>query len=149
MNVWIPFVDLTQSGLFQVAFAWQVFSIVYLATVVDSFIAVLPMFIAHIEGQYAVLSKHVMQIGRSHRDMMGNPEFYDDVERNQTKVVPIPTTSVQSDRETQIQMKKKEMEDNFRFERLYVRQLIKFHQKIYNFELEVSAEIIMNNNNLN
>lgn len=141
MNLWIPFVDLTDSVIYPVAFVLHVYPILFLGTIFGSYLSILPMILTHIEGQYIILTTYMKKIGRKHKDMLENPVFYTDIESDRYVFAPKPIVNLQVDKRTQILIKRQEMKDKLRYERLYIRQLVKFHQKIYNFQMEVSIDM--------
>uniref|UniRef100_A0A8D9EE66 Odorant receptor n=1 Tax=Cacopsylla melanoneura TaxID=428564 RepID=A0A8D9EE66_9HEMI len=144
VNVWIPFIDETESGYFEVIYALELVSFVLLHLTVITIGGLLPVSIAHIEGQYTILSTYVEKIGRIHRDVRGNTVYYTNIENNEyvTKQLTKPAVRLRlPSKKIQIQNHQRELHKELLYERLYFRQVVMFHQKLNTLQSKVIVSL--------
>ncbi|KAL1457798.1 hypothetical protein WDU94_007992 [Cyamophila willieti] len=128
-HVLIPFIDETESWTYGILFVLQVYiSLLIIIVSIITFTAV-PIMVFNLYGQYKILSKYVEKIGKEHRDALGNCIIYSNIETN-------TFFYIKKERETLRNGKKlKEV-----YERNYIKQIVRFHQKLLLFQKKVSID---------
>lgn len=144
---WLPSVDETQDGLFQVQNVIALYLIVILTMIACLYFSFIPTILTHLSGQYDILSGYIQMIGHEHTDPAGIPIYYTDIETNQY-IYDIPMCSPTSEGPSgmgcenisqiprQIQYANWNQNQTL-YEKAYLRQVIKFHQKLCSFQSKV------------
>lgn len=126
VNLRVPFLDETESWSYEILYAISFYAL-FLHWIWSTVISSLtPILLIHVKGQYAILCKYVTMIGAEHRDSQGNRIYYTDIEKNEY-VFKMDTKDKNQNRKY-----------NEIYERLFLRQIVLFHQKLLLFRSEVS-----------
>lgn len=135
VNVWIPFIDESEYWYYPVIYLLELYPLMLLLisiVVIKPFLIVL---IIHLEAQYKILRSYVEKVGHIHKDSQGNVVFYTNIEANE--YVCLFNVDRPGTRDDPKDMRRRYDE----YEHMYVRQLLKYHQKLFKFESEVSYRI--------
>uniref|UniRef100_A0A8D8Y3R8 Uncharacterized protein n=1 Tax=Cacopsylla melanoneura TaxID=428564 RepID=A0A8D8Y3R8_9HEMI len=133
VNVWIPYVDETLSWHYAVIHALECWPILIAGASFYTIGVLILTTITVLEGQYTILRTYVKKIGQQHTDIQGNTVYYTNIERNKYIVEPINkrTSSVKA------KLQQREYQRQLVYEKLYFRQVLKFHQKLVILQTKV------------
>jgi 7tm Odorant receptor. len=81
-NILIPFIDETSSTYYEyeIVFLFQTYVLIVFLSSACVSMSLLPMLIAHVEGQYKILCYYIQQIGKVHYDGYNNVIYYTNIE---------------------------------------------------------------------
>lgn len=130
-NFWIPFADDSESWTYEVMYTiefYLIFLIIMLAVPMNNFI---PMFITHAEGQYIILSEFVEKIGHVHRDKEGKPVMYTNMRKGTFRHCSDLIQGIE---------RKSDGKWIETYERLYVKEVVQFHQMLLIFRKKVNMK---------
>ncbi|KAI5695437.1 hypothetical protein M8J77_015338 [Diaphorina citri] len=129
VNLWVPFIDDSESWYYECIFMFEIYQIYLLLMVAVPATTIIPMFITYTEGQYVILSDFVEKIGQTHTDKIGRRIFYTSLRKGEWVYV----SSLVSKRNKKQQLKRL-LES---YEKEYCRQVIKFHHMLLKFQYEL------------
>uniref|UniRef100_A0A8D9EUM1 Odorant receptor n=1 Tax=Cacopsylla melanoneura TaxID=428564 RepID=A0A8D9EUM1_9HEMI len=145
-NLYIPYVDeselLTYIGINM--FEMYVLFIYVVAGL--AMLSLIPALVTHVEGQYRMLNIHVENIGKIHTDRIGNTIQYINIEENHYRIMKTddnkinkPSTSKQSKAALAAlaRLARRRQRNLIWYEQNYVKQLVKYHQKLLTFQSKV------------
>lgn len=132
-NLRLPFLDESKSWAYEIIFIWIFY--VNTAFILGStmFISILPVSITLLQGQYIILAHYVEKIGKKHTDEVGNRILYTNIEKNKFSSEEFVMKTKYKNRE--VMFKWKELNS---YERRYLKQILRFHQKLIKFQEKVS-----------
>ncbi|XP_026684130.1 uncharacterized protein LOC113470122 [Diaphorina citri] len=136
-EVKIPFVD--ESELPNYVFIFVFFAYIVLVSLILAAITInmIPFVTIHLRRQYSMLCNFVEKLGAPHTDLLGNEIRYTDIETNAYRVcgnsIGVNARATRQRREAERRL----------YHRNYVKQIIRFHQKLLAFQNEV-REIAFN-----
>uniref|UniRef100_A0A8D8VLN4 Odorant receptor n=1 Tax=Cacopsylla melanoneura TaxID=428564 RepID=A0A8D8VLN4_9HEMI len=140
-DIRIPFIDESESWAYRILFVYQLYILTYFSVCTPSVMSFLPVVMIHLRGQYEILCKYINLIGQEHRDACGNAIYYTNIEEDQYEILkkeaPFPKRLIIT-REQLIQMEMKKIRRQKKYEAHYLRQIIRFHQRLLFCQLEVN-----------
>ncbi|KAI5698182.1 hypothetical protein M8J75_002964 [Diaphorina citri] len=133
-DIWIPGVDETESWTYEILIILQLYCgfIAYLTSVIA--IMVIPTLVIYSQGQQRILCKHIQLLGTPHYDSDGNRIFYSNFEKNDYVIVLYAMERMRLTRRGWSQVYRKKQTE---YERQYFRQIVRFHQKLLDFQEQV------------
>uniref|UniRef100_A0A8D8ZCM6 Uncharacterized protein n=1 Tax=Cacopsylla melanoneura TaxID=428564 RepID=A0A8D8ZCM6_9HEMI len=147
--IYIPYIDESDYWISLVINTIEMYPLTVLAIVGSIIASLIPVWIAHMEGNYQILNSFIEQIGKPHSDHKGNIIHYTSVEKNEYKIVEnitiidkktLPSTS----RTSRVELvKRRKQEIQILYEKHYVKQLIEFHQKLTDVQCKASIMSVM------
>uniref|UniRef100_A0A8D8LUN5 Odorant receptor n=1 Tax=Cacopsylla melanoneura TaxID=428564 RepID=A0A8D8LUN5_9HEMI len=138
VNVWIPYVDETLSWHYAVIHALEFWPTLIAGASFYTIGVLVLTTITVLEGQYTILRTYVKKLGRQHTDIQGNTVYYTNIERNKYIVEPInKRTSSVKDAALKAKLQQRDLQRHLVYEKLYFRQVLKFHQKLVILQTKV------------
>ncbi|KAI5728316.1 hypothetical protein M8J77_014630 [Diaphorina citri] len=133
-DIWIPGVDETESWTYEILIILQLYCgfIAYLTSVIA--IMVIPTLVIYSQGQQRILCKHIQLLGTPHYDSDGNRIFYSNFEKNDYVIVLYAMERMRLTRRGWSQVYRKKQTE---YERQYFRQIVRFHQKLLDFQEQI------------
>ncbi|KAL1454346.1 hypothetical protein WDU94_010615 [Cyamophila willieti] len=132
-DVRIPFIDESVSWAYEIVFVYQLYMLTYFTVSAATGLSLMPVTMLHLRGQYEILCKYITLIGEEHKDAAGNAIYYNNIEENHynflKKDAPFPKELVIT-RAQLIQMAKEKIRRKERYEAEYMRQIVRFHQRL-------------------
>ncbi|KAI5716989.1 hypothetical protein M8J76_015707 [Diaphorina citri] len=139
----IPFIDETESWYYEAIMVWELYlGLIFIAgvTVICTFI---PNVIYFMEAQYTILCQHVENLGTKLRDSQGQRFFYNNLEKNEIAYLySKQNKNICRPNKTKISHKQRIMNEKVieqKYEKLYIRQIIYFHQKLLQFQQKMET----------
>uniref|UniRef100_A0A8D8T4X9 Odorant receptor n=1 Tax=Cacopsylla melanoneura TaxID=428564 RepID=A0A8D8T4X9_9HEMI len=137
-NVRYPFIDESKSWAFEIVFIQQVYVLVLMQCYLILTIPILPFTLFNVRSQYEMLANYIVKIGDTHRDEFGNEIVYTNIETNEYCVVKTTKKSKKiKDKARKIYFEKMAMRRKQEYEQNYLKQIVKFHQKLLLFHEKV------------
>ncbi|KAL1449944.1 hypothetical protein WDU94_002412 [Cyamophila willieti] len=133
VNIRIPFLDETKSWTYEMIYAMLTYVLTMYGVWVGLLTSMVPITVIHLQGQYEILCKYILMIGQEHRDYAGNRIFYTNIESNEFVWEPVKR------RPRQIKMKRILREKTDCYKQNFMRQILRFHQRLITFQAEVST----------
>ncbi|KAI5732757.1 hypothetical protein M8J76_013886 [Diaphorina citri] len=137
-NFWVPFDD-SDPKYYHILFYFIIFLILRIL-VMSLCVAFLPVLITQITGQYKILNLYIRNIGAD-LDDNGLRKYFTNIERGEfiyadvskkSKNIPHNNSPQETIKSNVVKLKRQVL-----YEKLYVRQIIRFHQRIIHFEERV------------
>ncbi|KAI5695355.1 hypothetical protein M8J75_015252 [Diaphorina citri] len=139
----IPFIDETESWYYEAIMVWELYlGLIFIAgvTVICTFI---PNVIYFMEAQYTILCQHVENLGTKLKDSQGQRFFYTNLEKNEiAHLYSEQNENIFRPNKTKISHKQRLMNEKTieqKYEQLYIRQIIYFHQKLLQFQQKMET----------
>lgn len=140
-NTHIPYVDESESWTYEILFAFQFYLISWLVIYIGCVVSLIPMTMMMVRGHYEVLSGYIQLLGHEHRDSLGNPIVYTNIEKNEY-TIRLYSSVVRGNRERQMRMLREKVRRQRLYEQDYVRQILIYHQKLLIFQDKVSKYLM-------
>ncbi|KAI5692879.1 hypothetical protein M8J75_003038 [Diaphorina citri] len=142
-NVKIPFIDETESWYYEAIVVCMLYLTLIFIPLVTVICTIIPNIIYFMEAQYTILCQHVENLGTKLRDAQGQRFFYTNLEKNkiaylystQNENIFIPNKTKISHKQRLINEKVIEQ----KYEKLYIRQIIYFHQKLLQLQEQMET----------
>uniref|UniRef100_A0A8D8W6C8 Odorant receptor n=1 Tax=Cacopsylla melanoneura TaxID=428564 RepID=A0A8D8W6C8_9HEMI len=132
----VPFLNENKSPIYEILFAFELYILV-ISTVLSSFsIILVPIILIHIQSQYEILSKYIRMVGQEHRDELGYKIYYTDIESNQY-IIKLYSPIIRGTKLMRIKNALEQVRKQKMYEEDYLRQIVKFHQKLLSVQNEV------------
>uniref|UniRef100_A0A8D8QXF6 Odorant receptor n=1 Tax=Cacopsylla melanoneura TaxID=428564 RepID=A0A8D8QXF6_9HEMI len=141
LKIYIPYVDECEFWPNIIINIFEFYLIIVIVLAGFTLASLMPAVIIQIEGQYRILNRYMKQIGKIHTDWKGNPIWFTNIENCDYVFVENkcqPSTSKPSPLE-RIMLRKQRILNQILYEQSYVKQLVKFHQKLFRFHNKVST----------
>ncbi|KAL1457553.1 hypothetical protein WDU94_007768 [Cyamophila willieti] len=138
-NIKVPFLDESESPTYEILFALELYLIVLSTVLASSNISVFILAIIHIRAQYEILCKYIVKVGHEHRDELGYRIFYTNIERNECNIQQLYSPTMRRNRGNKRMLMKIERLKWIHYEKTYMRQIVKFHQKLLTTQDEVGT----------
>uniref|UniRef100_A0A8D9ED10 Odorant receptor n=1 Tax=Cacopsylla melanoneura TaxID=428564 RepID=A0A8D9ED10_9HEMI len=135
----IPFLDESKSWTYEIIYVLQMYILAIHSVWATCLSSIVPVMLMHIQGQYEILCKYISMIGKEHRDIVGNRIFYTSIERNEYVIESTPPVKR---RNTQNRINRMPRRNKQIYEDDYLRQIVKFHQKLQHLLNEVSLQYL-------
>uniref|UniRef100_A0A8D8TJR4 Odorant receptor n=1 Tax=Cacopsylla melanoneura TaxID=428564 RepID=A0A8D8TJR4_9HEMI len=145
LNIYIPYMDESEYWSNKVINIVEFYVIVLMVLTGFAMASLMPALIIQLEGQYQILNYYMEQIGKVHTDWKGKPVWYTDIQIADYVYIYVenshqPSTSRPSKRE-RMMLRKQRILNQILYELSYVKQLVKFHQKLSKFQYKVSDRV--------
>uniref|UniRef100_A0A8D9B7P5 Odorant receptor n=1 Tax=Cacopsylla melanoneura TaxID=428564 RepID=A0A8D9B7P5_9HEMI len=140
LKIYIPYVDECEFWPNIVINIFEFYLIIVIVLAGFTLASLMPAVIIQIEGQYRILNRYMKQIGKIHTDCKGNPIWFTNIENCDYVFVENkcqPSTSKPSPLE-RIMLRKQRILNQILYEQSYVKQLVKFHQKLSKFQYKMA-----------
>ncbi|KAI5722776.1 hypothetical protein M8J76_013331 [Diaphorina citri] len=142
-NLNVPFIDETESYYYEAITVYELY-LAFLFIIGFTVVAtMIPTIIFFMEGQYTILCKHVENLGTKLRDSHGHRFFYTNLEKNRIEYF----SSIRNKRFFRLNTRKRSLKHRLmiekmieqKYEKLYLRQIIYFHQKMMQLQQKVQT----------
>ncbi|KAI5724501.1 hypothetical protein M8J77_003448 [Diaphorina citri] len=140
----IPFIDETE--YYEVCFFIQLYLIIVYSTLFIVAVSYIPIMIIYLIGQYKILCKYIVKLGSQHHDLVGKEIFYTDIETNGFTYSHPSKIDESKARDMDIWLPFGAKISNTKhsprlrkiYQKEYLKQIIKFHQKLLIFQKEMT-----------
>ncbi|KAL1449048.1 hypothetical protein WDU94_000286 [Cyamophila willieti] len=139
MNLRIPFLDETKSWTYEILYAISIYLFAMYSMWVGLLASMMPTTMMHLRGQYEILCKYIVMIGQTHRDYVGNLIVYINIEKNEFVLESTPPVKRKPRQMKMKRIWKQKQKAAECYQQNFVRQIIRFHQRLITFQNEVST----------
>ncbi|KAI5695694.1 hypothetical protein M8J75_002000 [Diaphorina citri] len=132
-NVRVPLIDETESWYYEAIMVMEIYLGLAYIVGVTLVVTLIPNVVIFMEGQYTILCEHVLNLGTQLRDIHGHRFFYTNLEKSEIECL----FSILEDRKKRPFKPARVKMIEQKYEQLYLRQIICFHQKLLLFQEKV------------
>lgn len=128
-NTHIPFIDESVSWSYEIIYVYQIYIILCFIVSSSFMVSIVPISMVYVRGQYEILCKYIQMIGQDHRDSLGCKIFYTNIEKNEYSI-KLYSPILPKNKQNKMKVQREKLRAQIRYEQNYVRQIVKYHQKL-------------------
>lgn len=83
VNIWIPTIDESESGIYQWIFIYEVYVLSVVIVLICVSFTLMPILILYLKGQHVILCEYIEKIGARHYDVEGQEIHFTNIETNE------------------------------------------------------------------